>query len=286
MTIKLNDKALLVQLNVSQWTARKYDRKITAEIANQHGASMEAGRYNKRLLDSVELEEVHKLTGMIRKEYYANTLPWGMEGSQILPTTNYFAFVKRFGDLKSEWERKVRAFLEAYPQLREDAKRLLPNGMYNEEDYPSEDALASRFRIEVNMMPLPATDFRLSLNDDEIARIQEDVKARLQHAQQTAMRELWGRLYERVKHIAERLSDPDALFRNSMIENARDICDMLPRLNVMDDPMLAKMGEEVRRTLLVDPDGLREDKVHRADKARQAQAIIDQMGAFMGIGGV
>ena len=33
--MKLTDKALLVQLNVSQWTARKYDKKVTQQVADQ-----------------------------------------------------------------------------------------------------------------------------------------------------------------------------------------------------------------------------------------------------------
>ena len=74
--MKLTDKALLAQLNVSQWTARKYDKKVTQQIADQHNTIVEAGRYNKSLLPMNDfLANVHQKSTLIRKKYYANTLP-------------------------------------------------------------------------------------------------------------------------------------------------------------------------------------------------------------------
>ena len=43
--MKLSDKALLVQLNISQWTARKYDKRATEQVAQQNGSASQAGRY-------------------------------------------------------------------------------------------------------------------------------------------------------------------------------------------------------------------------------------------------
>ena len=50
MTTQINTRALLVNLSVSTWTARKFDRAISDEIAAQHGAAGDAGRYNKALI--------------------------------------------------------------------------------------------------------------------------------------------------------------------------------------------------------------------------------------------
>ena len=47
--MKLSDKALLVQLSISQWTARKYDKRATEQVNNANNAAMTAGRYNKSL---------------------------------------------------------------------------------------------------------------------------------------------------------------------------------------------------------------------------------------------
>jgi len=74
--MNLNDRALLVQLNVSQWTARKYDKSASKEVTTAHGANQAAGRFNKSLLPmNDKLDNIHKKTTLIRTKYYDNTLP-------------------------------------------------------------------------------------------------------------------------------------------------------------------------------------------------------------------
>ena len=46
----ISSSAMLVQLNVSVWTARKQDKAATAKIAREAGASDKAGIYNKNIL--------------------------------------------------------------------------------------------------------------------------------------------------------------------------------------------------------------------------------------------
>jgi hypothetical protein len=46
----LHTRAMLVSLRISAWSARKYDKKISLEVAANHGASADAGRYNKYLM--------------------------------------------------------------------------------------------------------------------------------------------------------------------------------------------------------------------------------------------
>ena len=99
--MKLSDKALLVQLNVSQWTARKYDKRATEQVAQQNNTTIGAGRYNKSLLPMNDyLDNVHKKTTAIRAKYYANTLPWGIEGTMLLPSANYLNFMTEFRNEK------------------------------------------------------------------------------------------------------------------------------------------------------------------------------------------
>lgn len=95
--MNLSDRALLVQLRVSQWTARKYDKRATQEVASNHGTTTAAGRYNKSLLPMNDyLDRVHKKTTHIREKFYDNTLPWGIEGTMMLPTSNYLQFMTDF----------------------------------------------------------------------------------------------------------------------------------------------------------------------------------------------
>jgi hypothetical protein len=279
--MNLSDRALLVQLSISQWTARKYDKKVTQDVASSHGVTTAAGRYNKVLLPMNDLlDRVHKKSTLIRTKFYENTLPWGIEGTMMLPSANYLNFVTEFRKEKGEWQYLVSDFVSHYTQLKMDAQRLL-NGMYNDADYPSEDEILNKFKIDMAIFPVPASDFRVSIASDELTRIQQDVEARVKDAQQQAMKEVWTRLYDRVKSMAEKLADPKAIFRDTLVDNLREQCDMLTRLNFTDDPNLEALRSEVESNLLKHPDALRNDPDLRRDKAAEAKAIMDKMSSFM-----
>lgn len=280
--MNLNDRALLVQLSISQWTARKFDKRATKEVADAHGVTSTVGRYNKSLLPLAgALDAIHKKTSTIRAMYYDQTLPWGIEGTQMLPTSNYLSFMSEFRKQKDDWMRLVNDFIDGYPQMQLDAQRVL-GSLYDRNDYPDSWEMRLKFNMDMAVFPVPSTDFRVQLGSEELTRIQQDVERRVKDAEQQAMKEVWRRLYERVKHMADKLSDPKAIFRDSMVENAREICALLPRLNFNDDPALEEMRQRVEASLLKHPDALRADPNLRHDTAMEAKRIMDVMGTFMG----
>lgn len=281
--MNLTTKALLIQLNISQWSARKYDKKTTKAVNQQNGASDSAGRFNKALLPAADkLDAIHKLSSKIRTEYYRQTLPWGMEGTQLLPTTNYMDFMQEFGAMKSQWEALVKDFVNDYPQLVASAQTQLGQ-LYDSADYPPVNILLDKFSMSVSVMPVPSTDFRVAIQDEELEKIKADVESRVKQAEAAAMRELWDRLYQRVKNVAEKLAEPDAIFRDSLIGNVQEICSILPKLNVADDPELEQMRQEVEASLTnKNPEAIRHSVTLRESTAQQAKAIADKMAAYMG----
>ena len=278
----LNDRALLVQLSVSQWNARKYDKRVTRQVADANNTTMDAGRYNKALLPMNDLlDNIHKKTTHIRQRFYENTLPWGIEGTMMLPTANYLSFMSDFRKEKSDWKTLVNIFVNNYDAMVQDARRIL-GALYDPADYPRSGDIQHKFDMDMAVFPVPSTDFRVSIGSDELSRIQQDVERRITEAQSKAMTEVWQRLYDRVKHMAEKLADPKSIFRDSMIENAREICALLPRLNFADDPNLESMRQQVEVALLKHPEALRNDPDLRRDTAVEAKKIMDAMSVFMG----
>ena len=280
--MKLSDRALLVQLSISQWTARKFDRKATQEIANSHGVDPNVGRYNKSLLPMNDLlKELHKESAQIRRDFYDNTVPWGIEGTFMLPTGNYLNFMTDFRNKKTVWMSKANLFCQHYPQFKQDAAQVL-GSMFDPTQYPDDDEIWGKFNMDIAVMPVPTTDFRTQLCDDELQRVHDEIEQRVTNAAQVGMTDVWERLYTKVKHIADKLSDPKAIFRDTTITNARELCELLPRLNFADDPNLEAMRQEVEQQLLgYHPDSLRNDPILRADKAKQAREITKKMDIFM-----
>ncbi len=59
------------------------------------------------------------------------------------------------------------------------------------------------------------------------------------------------------------------------------LVDVLPKLNVTGDPELERLADQVRASLLVDPQELRKSESTRSETAKQATAICDRMAAYM-----
>lgn len=283
MTTHLSDRALLVQLNISQWTARKLDKKATREVADSNGASRDSGNYNKKLLPmSDSLANIHTMTGDLRREFYANTLPWGLENTHMLPTSNYLSFMTTFRKRKAEWEQCVSRFLLDYPSLQHSAQRFL-GGLYDKADYPDVNDLRSKFKIDMVVLPVPSNDFRVQLADDELSGIHADIQRRVEESSGLAMKEAWQRLYSQVKLMSERLGNTEGRLYDSLFDNAIELCRLLPRLNFSDDPNLEAMRQEVETKLVGhSKEAIKGSPVLRKQVADEAADIMARMGAFMG----
>lgn len=280
----IHARALLVWLKISTWSARKYDRQISAEVARQHNATEKAGRYNKYLLpaDSSTYDDVITKIGAIRQWHYAQTLSWSDEGWRLLTTANYATYTSEYRQHVRELEPLLDAFGREYDGMVAAAQRV-SGSIFNPADYPDWTDVRARFGCSVSFSPVPsAGDVRVDLAADQITEIEKTIVRSQAAAVNAAMQDCWTRLHSVVSKINERLQQPDAIFRDTLITNARDLCSILPKLNVTNDPQLATMADRVLRELTAhDPDVLRDTKRVRADVAAKADQILSQMAAYM-----
>ena len=282
--MSLDTKAVLVQLNISQWTARKYDKRVTQEVSDKHNTVGDVGRYNKALLpDNDLLKRIQKKATAIRTEYYANTLGWGVtDGIQLLPSANYMDFMEQFREHRAEWQELVDEFISQYMQLKDNAERTLGD-MYNESDYPEEHELRSKFAMDMTVLPVPSDDFRVEIGSDEMERIADEVRSQVEGAYQSSIKEIWQRLYDKVETMNAKLSDPKAVFRDTLTENLSDVCDLLTRMNINNDPDLESIRQQVDSELARNhPDALRNDPIKRREVADKSKDIMSKMNVFMG----
>jgi hypothetical protein len=280
---------MLCSLSISMWSARKHDPEASQEIAQRHGAQADAGRYHKVLLPKEALAEVQKIVSDARQEHYFMTLPWDDNGYRVLPSAAYMDHAEKMRELSNRFTPTVEALTREFGNLVEQAKVRL-GGLFRPEDYPAPEELRSKFSFETKVMPLPdASDFRVTLGEEEKERIKRQITAAVEASLQVASRDLWQRLYEAVSHLAERLQaykvteeGVERPFRNSVVTNLVKLVDVLPKLNVTGDPELERLASQVRASLLVDPQELRKSESVRTETAKAASDIAARMAAYMG----
>lgn len=82
--------------------------------------------------------------------------------------------------------------------------------------------------------------------------------------------------------MVERLHDPKAIFRDTLVSNIVDLVNLLPALNVAEDPDLESMRSRVESILAgLKAEDLREDKALRQETAKDAESILRDMQAYM-----
>jgi hypothetical protein len=281
----LSTRAILVSLNVSQWAARRLDRVETQKLRLHHNMSIEAARVNKDLLPMTPaLEHVHKKTGAIRTYYYAATVPWAGDNQRIIRVEAYMDFAERMGADMREWRDLVEEFFRVYPEAKTEARRYL-NGIYKEEDYPDVSELRHKFQIGMSYMPVPdAGHLVVDLSDEILADMRKSIEEGTRKALGGAMKEAREKLFELVQKTHERLSDPSAIFRDSLVSNALDLCKLLPGMNIDGDPQLDIMRQQLERSICQhNPGTLREDPLVRSQVADEMKSIMDKMSGLYGM---
>jgi len=281
-TGSLTSKAMLVRLNISQWEGRKFDKKATKEVEAAHHTIGNAGRFNKILIAESAIRKITNINGKSREFHYLNSRPWRDDGARILPSANFLSYTKGMQEFKEQYRESVEELITNYEGLVEEAKTRL-NTLYNAADYPSAQCVKNKHAFSVSFDPIPeAGDFRVELSDEAVEEIKKEITDRNNVAFREANKDLWVRLHTSIKHMVDKLSTTDARIFESMLGNIADLCSLLPRLNFEDDKELDRIRLEVEKKLCsYTTDDLRTDRVVRANAAKEAKEILEDITKFM-----
>jgi hypothetical protein len=279
--MSLNTKAMIVYFSCGLWTAKKLDKKVTEQICDQNNTTKDWARGHKSLIEKDAVRKVRKVLLDARAFHYSHTLPWGDNGDRLLSTDLYFDYSKKMEQFKEKFEDVVSDFLANYENLINTAKVKL-NGLFNGKDYPDKSKLAGKFYYKISVMPIPqSNDLRVDLNEKEIQKIKSTIDDAYNVRLKESLDNIYKRIFEAIKHISDRLADKDPVFRDSLIGNVKELCNLLPKLNITNDENINNLIEDIKSTICkADPDTLRENKKQRTAVKTKADEILNKMKGF------
>ena len=274
--MSLKENAMLVQLNTSHWTARKYDAKVTAEIDESHAAT-QSGRFNKTLLISPLLKDVNTCVGKARSYHYKVTMPWDDAGQRILPVAAYLEYVKKMEEYQREHEKLVNVFIQEYPNLRDSAINRL-NTLFNEADYPDAQALVKKFNISYNITPISnSEDLRVEMSKSEVKEIKRNIENGIQDKINNAKNSIVERASIAVGAMYEKLNENTATFRDTLVGNVVSLMELIPSMNFDDDEQITNLQSKLSK-LNVPVASLRKDMKVREKTAKKAKKLLKTIG--------
>jgi hypothetical protein len=274
--------AMLVELSISCWTARKLDKRVSQEVDADKGARARAGNYQKNLLAGThKLDNIVKFAANVRAWHLANTLPWSDNGLRLLPMDNFLRYKERLGEYEEEYNLLVDSFLNEYPTLV-DAAAFQLGDLFDRNEYPEVNDIAHKFRFQYVFSPVPTVgDFRIDINEQAKAELTDNFNRNFDSRIQGAMKEAWTRLHDCLTHVSERLGDVNEgerkVFRDSLVGNAQELVDMLKVLNVTKDPDLERARQQLAQTFTgLEVKDLRESADIRKDVRAQVNDILNK----------
>lgn len=287
----LTASAVLLDLDISVWVGRKTDKKNQRKIVDESGAkTSDAAHVTKKLfVDNPKLEEIMRRATATRTYVAERTLPW-MGDLKLLPMSRFLQVSEDLARLRDEFNDAVDDFLRDY-DLQISAQAFKLGTLFDRTQYPSADELRHKFAITWNVLPLPeAGDFRVDAENTLKREMQEAYNKAMSERIESSMRVMWGRLHECLTHLIDRLGYKEDgkpnIFRDSMLQNAKDLTGLLKDFNLANDPELERARQQLNALLDgVEPDELRKNDLIREDVRKNAADILSKLDFdFGGLG--
>ena len=143
--MSIASSAVLVELNISVWTAAKLDKSATNEVISNSNAGSGSGAFRKNLLAGTSLrKDISDYAASCRLIHNRMTLPWQDRGGRVLPTSLFMDFKQQMNVRKAHFDTLCQRLVDNYDNLKH-AAQIYMGTLYNEGDYPSVEDVRDKF---------------------------------------------------------------------------------------------------------------------------------------------
>ena len=279
--MSISSSALLVELNISVWPASKLDREITDKVNSDAGAVRGASQTKKNLFAGTSLrKDIADFAARVRLYHNRHTLPWADKGERMLPTALFIDYKQTMNGYERTFEMMCDNFFIEYPRLVAEAPTAL-QGLFKAEDYPEIEEVKQKFGFKRTVKPVPeAGDFRLDIPAEDLEEMRSTFINQQDKKLADAMREPWERLHKTLVGMSEKLTDVEGddgkkRYHDTLITNPLELCELLTKLNVTNDPKLEEARRQVELTMLgANIESIKEDADTRSELKSKVDNIL------------
>ena len=285
----LKNKALTVRLSRKKPNRNALDKAMSTELQELKGITDKTAlRVNKSLFPREASQVYQDVITEAGKYFYKNTTPWDDKGWRLLSIEMYKDFTKTMKGYTRRFREAAQGFIDQVDANIEKMKPVLEKA-FNIEDYHKfvsattglvdTERVSDMFSLEVEYGTVAdGDDLRASLTEDDREVISAHITKKNNEKFAKSQEHIAQSLLDHVAKIHERLSDKDNTFRDSLIKNLNDLCDLVPRMNIADDEDLNQMAAEAKRKLCHwKPSEIRDSTSIRSDVANEAETLLTNM---------
>jgi hypothetical protein len=279
--MSISASAVLVELNISVWPASKIDRELTDKVNTDASAVRDASQTKKNLFAGTGLrKDIEKFAAKVRLYHNLHTLPWADKGERLLPTKLFMEYKQTMNAYEQTFNVMCDNFFAEYPRLVNEAPTNL-GAMYRADDYPELDEVRLKFGFRRTVKPVPeAGDFRLDVPAEDMQELVQEFAAQQDEKLADAMREPWERLHKMLAGMSEKLTDVEGddtkkRYHDTLLTNPIELCNLLGKMNVTNDPKLEEARKQLELTMLgANIEAIKEDSHARSELKSKVDGIL------------
>jgi hypothetical protein len=279
-------RAMLTMVNISVPELKKTDKELARQLAADTGGKEQAFSARKTLVSCGELDAMRKLRGIVRNHVlYHYTQDFAGE-LKYLSTEAYFEFHPIITQYQQEFSQLLEQFMTVYQSTIVGAQLALGDS-FDPRDYPSEDELRSKFKFDVQYLPIAdAQHWALDVEQDVMEDLTTQLDTFMAERETQRMREIWENLKAPLANMVDRLdyigAEDKKIFKGSLVDNVLKIVDVMRLANITGDSQMAAIQNKLTEALCsVTAESLREDdSLRRHVQKEAAQALRDTQKAI------
>jgi hypothetical protein len=276
--MSIASRCMMVSLTVTKPQMTQTDREVSREVAEDKNASVAAVRVVKNLYPKHLIKPIEEIEAAARRYVDFVTGETSVRGVNLLPSLLFMPFQEKIGNYRLAFFQAVTVFMQNIADVMMQAEHE-QGDMFDRSSYPDLSKLRSRFSFDVAYMPMTSTVL-LDLEEKSLKELQATVEEQQKANAALAMAGVKERLTAAVKRIHTQCSKPDGKIYDTLTGNLKELLEVLPALNFVDDPEFAKLCGNAER-LLVSPVAIKTVPGVRESTAATADEILKQMEGFL-----
>jgi len=296
--MSLSKKTMLARLQIDMLGMSKKDWQTTKTVNISLNTAYDAGYYQKCRIDRKDVSDIIRISEKARAIHRKLTRPFGEDHWRLLPASRVLEYTKEMRGIRQEFESAIIDLEITWPAIiAKQQKRLGP--LFKPEEYPFVEIdsnnpcgyivdsvginLSKYYKYDFKLRPTPDSGhIILDLEAETIEELKTKLNKENKKALEESKKELWKRLFEPVKNMADICSNDKRVFK-TLIINIKDQLSILSDLNITNDIDLTNMIKDVKKTLTGYTSGqIKDDKNLKEKLGQQATALSDKMAGYMG----
>lgn len=266
---------MLVRISFSKFNPQRGNKQGELEYARNHGTNEKANKMTTRLVPKQFIDPLQRIETEARAAVRHLTAPFEDGGNRIVTAEVVPQLQDTIAKLRRQWDNAVDDFVGEWDKILAQAKADL-NGDFHKyvSLYPSAEEVRGRFVMDVTFMPMPDHSRLLDSVREEMASV-------YQNRINAAGADLRSRLREKLEHLANRCAEvgnEKTRFYESNVTNVLELCDLLPKMLLGDDPELLAAIDEARKMLDgIDADVIKSSTTVATSVRNQANSILTSL---------